>query len=150
MNERAAFLCDTSGQTLIIYIRGEIDHHTAVSVRNGIDTLLFEKRPSKLILDLSEVGFMDSSGLGLIMGRLSVMKSLGGDMLLRNPGRETQMILSLAGMERLIPTEYSDTQSLPVNQHYAHPHMAAESVADRAPKSASRRRSKAKASGTSA
>lgn len=114
MNERAAFLCDTSGDTLIVYIRGEIDHHTAVGVRNGIDTVLFEKRPTRLILDLSGVGFMDSSGLGLIMGRLSVMRSLGGDILLREPGREIRAILSLAGMERLIPIEYGrDVEDTP-------------------------------------
>lgn len=107
MNDRATFLCDTSGQVLTVYIRGEIDHHTAVAVRNGIDTRLFELRPTKLILDLSAVGFMDSSGLGLIMGRLSVMKSLGGEMILRDPGRETESILTLAGMERLIPIEHT-------------------------------------------
>ncbi len=108
MNERASFLCDTSGQTLIVYIRGEIDHHTAVSVRNGIDAMLFEKRPAKMILDLSGVGFMDSSGLGLIMGRLSVMRSLGGEMTVRDPGQETRAILHLAGMERLITIEYTE------------------------------------------
>lgn len=111
MNERALFLYDTSGTTVTVYIRGEIDHHTAVSVRNGIDAMLFEKRPAKLILDLSAVGFMDSSGLGLIMGRLSVMTSLGGRMILRNPGREVQTILKLAGMERLIPIEYAAENS---------------------------------------
>ena len=105
MNERASFLYDVSGNSVTVYIRGEIDHHTAVLIRNGIDGMLFEKRPSKMILDLSAVGFMDSSGLGLIMGRLSVMKSLGGEMSLRNPSRETQNILSLAGLEKLLSIE---------------------------------------------
>ena len=111
MNERASFLCDTAGNTVTVYIRGEIDHHTAVLVRNGIDAMLFEKRPSRLILDLSAVGFMDSSGLGLIMGRLSVMTSLGGEMVVHNPSRETESILTLAGMERLITIEYTDGQA---------------------------------------
>ncbi len=128
MNERASFLCDTAGQTVTVYVRGEIDHHTAVTVRNGIDAMLFEKRPTKMILDLSGVGFMDSSGLGLIMGRLSVMKSLGGEMTVRNPGRETESILRLAGMERLIPIEYSgekdsDTSVLP-KKNYVKPEAA--------------------------
>ena len=109
MNERASFFCDTSGGTVIVYIRGEIDHHTAVSVRNGIDAMLFERRPQRMILDLSSVGFMDSSGLGLIMGRLSVVKSLGGDMVVRDPSPETESILSLAGMERLVQIEYTES-----------------------------------------
>ena len=66
--ERAEFLCDTAGSILSIRVRGEIDHHTASAIRQGIDATLFEKRPKKLLLDLSAVSFMDSSGLGLIMG----------------------------------------------------------------------------------
>ena len=104
--ERAEFLCDTAGSILSIHVRGEIDHHTASSIRQGIDTTLFEKRPTKLILDLSAVSFMDSSGLGLIMGRYSVMKELGGEMTVWNPSPETRAILKLAGMERLVRIEY--------------------------------------------
>ena len=105
---RAEFLCDTAGSILSIRVRGEIDHHTAASIRQGIDTTLFEKRPSKLILDLSAVSFMDSSGLGLIMGRYSVMKELGGEMTVWNPSPETRAILTLAGMERLVKIAYPE------------------------------------------
>ena len=104
--ERAEFLCDTAGSILSVHVRGEIDHHTASSIRQGIDATLFEKRPAKLILDLSAVSFMDSSGLGLIMGRYSVMKELGGDMTVWNPSPETRAILTLAGMERLVKILY--------------------------------------------
>ncbi len=104
--ERAEFLCDTAGSILSIRIRGEIDHHTASSIRKGIDATLFEKRPKKLLLDLSAVSFMDSSGLGLIMGRFSVMKELGGEMTVWNPSPETRSILNLAGMERMVHIEY--------------------------------------------
>ena len=104
--DRAEFLCDTAGSILSIRIRGEIDHHTAAAIRQGIDATLFEKRPKTLILDLSAVGFMDSSGLGLIMGRYSVMKELGGEMTVWNPSPETRAILTLAGMERLVKIAY--------------------------------------------
>ena len=103
---RAEFVCDTAGSILSIRIRGEIDHHTAAAIRQGIDATLFEKRPKTLILDLSAVGFMDSSGLGLIMGRYSVMKELGGEMTVWNPSPETRAILTLAGMERLVKISY--------------------------------------------
>ena len=102
----AEFVCDTAGSILSIRIRGEIDHHTAAAIRQGIDATLFEKRPKTLILDLSAVGFMDSSGLGLIMGRYSVMKELGGEMTVWNPSPETRAILTLAGMERLVKIVY--------------------------------------------
>ncbi|MBE6557759.1 MAG: STAS domain-containing protein [Ruminococcaceae bacterium] len=133
MTERASFLWDTAGATVTVYIRGEIDHHTAVTVRNGIDAMLFENRPARMILDLSKVGFMDSSGLGLIMGRLSVMKSLGGTMTVRNPSRETEAILTLAGMERLIRIEYTEGVSSEAadalrKKAYEPPKMATASV----------------------
>ncbi len=104
--ERASFVHDTAGSILTVHIRGEIDHHTAASIRQGIDGLLYERRPRKLILDLSAVNFMDSSGLGLIMGRLSLVRELGGELTVWNPSRETQSILTLAGMERLVRIEY--------------------------------------------
>ena len=103
---RAEFHCDTAGSILSIRIRGEIDHHTSTAIRTGIDTTLFEKRPKKLILDLSAVSFMDSSGLGLIMGRYSVMRELEGEMTVWDPSPETSAILRLAGMERLLKIEY--------------------------------------------
>lgn len=106
--ERAEFVCDTAGSILSIRVRGEIDHHTAAAIRQGIDATLFEKRPAKLILDLSAVSFMDSSGLGLIMGRYSVMKELGGEMTVWNPSPETRAILTLAGMERLVKIAYPE------------------------------------------
>ena len=106
--ERAEFVCDTAGSILSVHVRGEIDHHTAASIRQGIDAALFEKRPAKLILDLSAVSFMDSSGLGLIMGRYSVMKELGGEMVVWNPSPETRAILKLAGMERLVTIRYPE------------------------------------------
>ena len=108
LRPRAEFVCDTAGSILSIRVRGEIDHHTAAAIRQGIDATLFEKRPKTLILDLSAVSFMDSSGLGLIMGRYSVMKELGGEMTVWNPSPETRAILTLAGMERLVKIAYPE------------------------------------------
>ena len=139
---RAEFLCDTAGSILSIRIRGEIDHHTAASIRQGIDATLFEKRPAKLILDLSAVSFMDSSGLGLIMGRYSVMKELGGEMTVWNPSPETRAILTLAGMERLVKILYpeggepSAPQSRPTKSAPRHPSAPREGTAS--PRTSSR------------
>ena len=109
MGSRAEFVCDVAGCFLTVRIRGEIDHHTASTVRNGIDAALFDKRPRRLIMDLSGVTFMDSSGLGLIMGRYTVMKELGGDVVVYNPSREIQSILTLAGLERVVRVERVDS-----------------------------------------
>lgn len=95
-------LCDG---VLSVKLMGEIDHHSAVGVRSDIDALIFEVRPRKIVLDLSEISFMDSSGLGLIMGRYALARDLGCAMALRSPGVAVMKILTLAGMERMIKIE---------------------------------------------
>lgn len=101
------FLSDFNPDTACLTVRlcGEIDHHSAVSVRSEIDAMLYHDHPDTLIFDLSEVDFMDSSGLGLIMGRYALISELGGKMLLRAPSERTRKILELAGIERLIKIE---------------------------------------------
>jgi stage II sporulation protein AA (anti-sigma F factor antagonist) len=97
----------TSGGTLIIYLDGDIDHHNARTVRQRIDSKLFIQRPKELVLDLSKVSFMDSSGLGLILGRYTKSAELGILFRVTNPNRQIKKILDLAGMERLIRIENS-------------------------------------------
>lgn len=95
-------MCDG---VLSVKLMGEIDHHSAVGVRADIDSLIFESRPRKIVLDLSEISFMDSSGLGLIMGRYALARDLGCAMALRSPSVAVMKILTLAGMERMIKIE---------------------------------------------
>lgn len=64
MNQRAEFTWKDTDGGLLVSVRGEIDHHTAAAIRTGMDALLFARRPARLVLDLSAVTFMDSSGLG--------------------------------------------------------------------------------------
>ena len=90
--------------TVIAEIGGEIDHHRAVSVRSQIDEALFAKMPKKLIIDIGRVDFMDSSGLGLIMGRLAKAKEIGAALILRNPSARVMKMLKMAGLDRVIQT----------------------------------------------
>ena len=90
---------------LICVISGDIDHHSARTVRTQIDDALISRRPSRLVLDLSQVSFMDSSGLGLILGRFSKSSELGSDFLLLNPNEAVTRILDIAGIGRLIKIE---------------------------------------------
>lgn len=129
---RANFVCDTAGRTLIVHVRGEIDHHTAVSIRAGIDAILYEKRPERLMIDLSAVGFMDSSGLGLIMGRLAVMKELGGELTVSDPTREVLSIMRLAGMERMVRVVYTDGREPPAEAREEVPEISRRTSTSRA------------------
>ena len=107
VKEEKKFSYKVEDGVLEIKLIGEIDHHSAVGVRSDIDGLIFELRPQKVVLNLSEISFMDSSGLGLIMGRYSLIKDLGGTLSLRAPTVAVMKILTLAGMERMIKIDKS-------------------------------------------
>ena len=93
---------------LVISMLGEIDHHSALRVRTEIDEKILTSRPRKTVIDLSGIEFMDSSGLGLIMGRYMKMQAIGGTLLLRNPNERIVKIFKLAGLERIVKTEETE------------------------------------------
>ena len=97
--------------SLYAHVVGEIDHHSALSVREAIDAKIFSVRPEVLYLELSRVGFMDSSGLGLIMGRYSLMKKLGGRTVVLDPSQAIMRIVRLAGLDRTVKIEYAKKTS---------------------------------------
>jgi len=90
---------------LTLCLFGEIDHHSALVLREEADALIYRLRPAVVAVDLSSIEFMDSSGLGFIMGRYSLLRKLGGELVMKNPSPSVKRILSLAGMERIIKTE---------------------------------------------
>ena len=95
---------------LYIRLSGEIDHHSAVGVRVQIDEKLLAERPKTVYLDLSEIDFMDSSGLGLIMGRLATANRYGGQLILFDPSQAARRMIRLAALDRVIPIQYSDEE----------------------------------------
>ena len=88
--------------TLLAKITGEIDHHTARWLRMDIDTAIQDKEPKKLLMDFSGVSFMDSSGVGLVMGRHKNMRERGGRVELKNMPNYIEKVMSLAGMDKLL------------------------------------------------
>ena len=90
---------------LYIKLSGDIDHHSAKSVRDAVDDLMRKNNPAELELDLSAVEFMDSSGLGLVLGRYKKQTDMGGRMKILNPTRRVMQILQLAGVEKIIKIE---------------------------------------------
>ncbi len=90
-----------AGQTLTARLGGEIDHHSAKTSREAIDAMLFRTKPEILVLDFSDVKFMDSSGIGLIIGRLEVASTLGAHMRLIGLSSPLKRLVRLSGIEKL-------------------------------------------------
>ena len=93
---------EENAEGLTVHVNGEIDHHSAVSVRRQIDERITMSRPKQVYLELSGVDFMDSSGLGLIMGRYALVKQSGGELYVADPSFAVVKMMRLAGMERMI------------------------------------------------
>lgn len=89
------------GTCLTVILAGELDHHTAAAVRGGIDEEMNLARPKKLILDFRNVTFMDSSGVGLTMGRYRKIVSMGGKLIIRDPPEHIRRMFAMSGIEKI-------------------------------------------------
>lgn len=86
----------------ICYLRGELDHHSVKEIREVIDSKLIDYRPMSVILDLSEVTFTDSAGLGLVLGRYTRVNGYGGKLMLISVPDDFMKILRLSGADRFL------------------------------------------------
>lgn len=86
---------------LVVMLSGEIDHHSVSAMRQDIDDAIERQQPKKLVLDFSGVTFMDSSGIGLVMGRYKLVSSLGGGISIVNTPKNLRKVMRLAGLDRL-------------------------------------------------
>ena len=84
-----------------VFLDGEIDHHSASLIRASIDDAIIRKKPAVLVMDFGRVSFMDSSGIGLVMGRYKLMKTVQGRIRVENLSPGAYRVMKLAGLERL-------------------------------------------------
>lgn len=89
------------GEVVTAFLDGEIDHHTAAELRETIDLAVNEHKPTLLVLDFKNVSFMDSSGIGLVMGRYKLLKPYGAELHVTNTSPQIGKVMKLAGLDRL-------------------------------------------------
>ena len=95
----------TENGKITAVLTGEIDHHSARVIRSNIDRDIEREKPKVLILDFSGVNFMDSSGIGLIMGRYKMMLENDGRVIIKSPQPYIKKVLKLAGITRIVKVE---------------------------------------------
>ena len=93
---------ESSGELLIAYLIGEIDHHSSAVIREKIDNVIRFKKPKHLILDFKNVSFMDSSGIGLVMGRYRLMQNFHGSVEVRGINQQIKRLMELSGLSRIV------------------------------------------------
>ncbi len=90
------------GKRITAAISGDIDHHIARELRMELDEVINLSRPEMLIIDMENVGFMDSSGIGLILGRLKTVRAYGGEVLIKNAQPNIAAVIKLSGLSNLL------------------------------------------------
>lgn len=94
-------LFELRDEILILHLPDELDHHTAGEIRESTDDLFACKKIRDIIFDYSSTTFMDSSGIGLIMGRYREVRYLKGNVYLVNISGDMERILSISGLYRV-------------------------------------------------
>ena len=96
---------NVTGEVVTAYLSGELDHHSAREMRSAIDHALELNMPTLLILDFGGVSFMDSSGIGLVMGRFRILQKTGGQLHITGVTPQIGKMMRLGGIERLAVLE---------------------------------------------
>lgn len=88
---------------LVFKITEEIDHHTTEKIRRKMDNEITKYMPRKIVFDFNQVTFMDSAGIGMLIGRYKMVKMLGGGAELINVNASIKKIFEMCGVLKIIP-----------------------------------------------
>ena len=94
---------DEMDKLLVCQITEEIDHHTTEKMRRILDDEIERYIPKKIIFDFDKVPFMDSAGIGMILGRYKMARLLGGTVEMINVNSSIKKIFEMSGIPKIIP-----------------------------------------------
>ena len=87
---------------IAVFLSGELDQYAAAVLKNKIDIEVESSGKKNLIIDLSDVTFMDSSGIGLILGRCKMLSPLGGKVAVCGGNANVRKVIELSGIEKIV------------------------------------------------
>lgn len=88
---------------LHIYLDGELDHSVAEEIRTQIDDYIEKNAPAKVILEMGKLKFMDSTGIGFILGRYKKLRSKHIPMFIGSPNPQIDKVIKISGLYSIIP-----------------------------------------------
>lgn len=91
------------GTTLYVGLSGELDESSAVYIRNKLDALFDKCTMKKVVIELSDLKFMDSTGIGVLLGRYKKLKAIKVPIYIANPIKSIDKILTLSGIYGIMP-----------------------------------------------
>ena len=93
---------EVKGATLIVKLPGEIDHHNAEEIKDAVDKTLQRRMVRMVVFDFARTVFMDSSGVGMLMGRYKMMRFMGGNVIAVHVNERMRKVLKLSGIYKII------------------------------------------------
>ena len=91
-----------NGGIMTAKLLGDMDHHGVSEVRELIDESMYRSMPAVLNIDLAGVEFIDSSGLGLILGRYEKARDIGTQVVISNPSKRTRKLIMMTGIDKMM------------------------------------------------
>ncbi len=88
--------------TVCVRLSGELDHRRAEAIRPELDGLIADPGVRRLVFDFAGLEFMDSSGIGMLIGRYKLMRSRGGSVAVMPGGRRVERLMELSGLYEII------------------------------------------------
>ena len=89
-------------KVLIFKLTEDVDQHTVEKVRRKMDNEIKGYSPRKIVFDFSNISFMDSAGIGMVLGRYKLAKMLNGDLEIINVNKSMKKIFDMSGVSRII------------------------------------------------
>ncbi len=93
------------GDTLVVMVGQELDHHNAQFIGQKSDAYIYDKRVKNIVFDFQNTRFMDSSGIGVIMGRYKIVSGIGGKIKIRNINETLERIFLISGLYKIVEKE---------------------------------------------
>src|SRR5699024_5318477 len=105
-------MCDVKKDVVIISLAGQLDHHEAVVLRDKWKDMIYTNSIKHVILNLEFVSFMDSSGLGVVLGRYKEVLQLGGEMVVCSVSPPIERLFEMSGLFKIVRLEENEEFAL--------------------------------------
>lgn len=102
MGVRMEVLYEVRGENLLIYLPEELDHHNAKVITEQSDWYIVSNQIKNIIFNFKRTNFMDSSGIGVIMGRYKLIKGRGGEITVTNINSAIDRIFTISGLYKIV------------------------------------------------
>ncbi|MFC0523080.1 anti-sigma F factor antagonist [Pontibacillus salicampi] len=103
---------ETKQHVLLVRLTGELDHHEAENLRNKFQSIMVKQNVQHVVLNLESLTFMDSSGLGVILGRYKEVQQIGGEMVVCSISPAVKRLFEMSGLFKIIRLEENEAFAL--------------------------------------